>query len=171
MAGNIEIKARANNFARQHELAAALSHTPCQLLSQEDTFFHVPQGRLKLRILSPTQGELIYYERQNTAAPKPSHYEIIPTQAPIALKKTLARALGVRGVVRKQRWLYMVGQTRVHLDDVEGLGTFIELEWVMQSGQTVAEGTQALTDLMQQLDIDNTDLIEDAYIDLLTVHH
>ena len=60
-----------------------------------------------------------------------------------------------------------MGQTRIHLDDVEQLGTFAELEVVMQEGQTVEDGTSIATDLMQKLDIHQTDLVDGAYIDLL----
>ena len=168
MPANIEIKAKARNFARQQALAAALSESPGTLLFQEDTFFHIPRGRLKLRLLSPAHGELIYYEREDTTEPTPSQYTISPTHAPEMLRDTLAQALGVRGVVRKQRRLYLLDQTRLHLDVVEGLGAFLELEWVMRHDQTVAEGTQVVTELMQRLELTPADLIEAAYIDLLT---
>ena len=165
---NIEIKARVHNAARLHTLAAALSHTAGTLLCQEDTFFHTPQGRLKLRTLTPTHGELIYYERTDAAGPRASRYTIAPIPTPAALNATLAAALGVRGVVRKQRWLYLVGQTRVHIDEVEGLGTFVELEWVMQPGQIHAEGSRVVAELLQRLEIDEAELIAEAYIDLLS---
>jgi predicted adenylyl cyclase CyaB len=168
MPANIEIKARVRHYARLQALAAALSGTTGTLLNQEDVFFHTPRGRLKLRISSPTHGELIYYERADTAGPRPSHYTIASVQDPAALQATLVAALGVRGIVRKQRWLYIVGQTRVHLDTVEGLGTFVELEWVMRSGQTVEEGRQAVAELMHQLEIADTDLVSGAYVDLGT---
>ena len=152
-----------------------MSRTSGTLLSQEDTFFHTPQGRLKLRTLSPTQGELIYYERADATGPRPSRYQMIHTHLPGALKAALAAALGVRGSVRKQRRLYSVGQTRLHLDEVEELGVFVELEWVMQPGQTVETGTRVIAELMQHLEIADADLIAAAYIDLLGVadgtHH
>jgi adenylate cyclase class IV len=164
---NIEIKARVRDPVLLRALVEALSSTSGTLLSQEDTFFHTPQGRLKLRTLSSTQGELIYYERADATGPRPSRYQVVRTHLPDALKATLAAALGVRGSVRKQRWLYSVGQTRVHLDEVEGLGMFVELEWVMQPGQTVETGTRVIAELMQHLEIAATDLIAGAYIDLL----
>jgi predicted adenylyl cyclase CyaB len=167
MPENLEIKARVKHFARTQALATALSGAPGILLHQEDTFFHSARGRLKLRVFSPTQGELIYYERHDTSGPKPSHYVIAVTPDPAALKTVLTLALGVRGVVRKHRWLYIVGQTRVHLDEVEGLGSFVELEWLRQPSQTVAEGTRVVAELMQQLAIGEADLIAGAYIDLL----
>jgi predicted adenylyl cyclase CyaB len=167
MPANVEIKARVGNFAHLCSLAEALSGAPGALLHQEDTFFHTSQGRLKLRTVSPEQGELIYYERHDRAGPKTSHYEIAPTYQPLRLAATLTAALGVRGVVRKQRLVFILGQTRVHLDKVEDLGTFIEFEWLMQPGQTVQEGQRVVSDLMRQFDIADQDLVPQAYIDLI----
>lgn len=76
-------------------------------------------------------------------------------------------SLGVRGVVRKKRALYMVGQTRIHLDEVEGLGAFVELEVVMQPDQSQTEGIQIARELMAKLEIQDTELVDHAYIDLL----
>src|SRR5712691_7596603 len=131
---NIEIKARARDFADVRRRAEALSGGPAQIIPQEDTFFKVPAGRLKLRALAD-RAQLIYYERPEGQGPKRSDYHIFETSDPEALKITLALALGVRGVVRKTRYLYLVGQTRIHLDDVDGLGQFIELEVVMRPDQ------------------------------------
>src|SRR5512143_696635 len=118
MPANIEIKARLRDSADLSRRAAALSDTPEQVIPQEDTFFNVPRGRLKLRQLGPGHGQLIYYERQDTSGPKRSNYLIAETADPAALKATLTAALGIRGVIRKRRSLYMVGQTRIHVDEV-----------------------------------------------------
>jgi predicted adenylyl cyclase CyaB len=167
MATNIEIKARVGNLSLLRERAERLSQKPAELLLQEDSFFCVPQGRLKLRILGPARGELIYYEREDLAGPKSSHYLLFRTSDPAALRALLEASLGLLGVVRKQRWLFMVGSTRIHLDDVEGLGAFMELEVVLQPGQSVAEGQAIAADLMQQLGIKPGDLVAGAYLDLL----
>ncbi|MFN2187221.1 MAG: CYTH domain-containing protein, partial [Candidatus Promineifilaceae bacterium] len=79
----------------------------------------------------------------------------------------LESALGIRGIVRKRRWLYWVGNTRLHLDIVEGLGAFVELEVVLSTGQRIEEGEAIATSLMERLGISKGDLIEGAYIDLL----
>ena len=79
----------------------------------------------------------------------------------------MSLALGVRGVVRKKRTLYLVGQTRVHLDEVEGLGDFMELEVVLHPGQSDAEGQVIARDLMTRLGVAEKDLLEGAYMDLL----
>jgi predicted adenylyl cyclase CyaB len=167
MPANIEIKARARDFAALQSQAAALSDVPVQVVIQEDTFFNVPKGRLKLRILAPRRGQLIFYERPDQNSPKRSDYHIFETGEPENLKTTLARALGTRGVVRKTRYLYQVGQTRVHLDDVAGLGQFMELEVVLQDGQSDAEGRAIAEELKSRLGVEDPDLIEGAYMDLL----
>ena len=80
----------------------------------------------------------------------------------------LGAALGVSGVVRKTRRLFHVDETRIHLDEVEGLGAFIELEVALAPGQTPAQGAEVARDLMRRLEINDDDLISRAYIDLLT---
>jgi len=99
--------------------------------------------------------------------PTESQYVLAPTDDPLALKTALTNALGVRAVVRKQRTLYLVGQTRIHFDRVENLGEFIELEVVLTPGQTFAEGVEIAAKLMRQLEINEQDLVESAYVDLL----
>ncbi|MEZ0395972.1 MAG: class IV adenylate cyclase [Anaerolineales bacterium] len=167
MPANIEIKARARDFAALERRAAALSDAPCQTIAQEDVFFHVRRGRLKLRIPSAGRAQLVYYERPDQAAPKRSDYFIFETEEAATLQTVLAAALGVRGIVRKTRRLYLVGQTRIHLDRVEGLGEFVELEVVLRPGQTDADGRAIADDLMARLEIRQTDLVHEAYIDLL----
>jgi predicted adenylyl cyclase CyaB len=164
---NIEIKARARDFAAIRRRAETLSDAPVRILSQEDTFFNTPQGRLKLRLLAEGQGELIYYTRPDREGPKRSDYHIFRTTDPENLKRVLELAYGIRGVVRKTRYLYLAGQTRIHLDDVEGLGQFMELEVVMQAGQSDAEGQAIAGELMARLGVESRDLIEGAYMDLL----
>jgi len=167
MNSNIEIKAIARDFSQQKELASKLTDRPEELICQEDTFFNALKGRLKLRIFSPSQGELIYYERDNISGPKQSNYSILKTDEPIKLKDMLSCALGVQGVVRKKRYLFIVGYTRIHLDDVDGLGYFIELEVVMQPNQTAKECLHIANKIMEKMQIQEYDLIDVAYIDLL----
>jgi len=164
---NIEIKARVHDFAAIRSRAEALSETPVQVIPQEDTFFHTPRGRLKLRQLAPDHAQLVYYERPDQDGPKRSNYHIFETRDPENLKTALSMALGVRGVIRKTRFLYLVGQTRVHLDEVEGLGQFMELEVVLHPEQTDAEGQAIAEDLMTRLGVREDDLLKGAYMDLI----
>ena len=167
MGRNIEIKARVRNLDAQRRLMERVSDKPCTQLMQVDTFFVVPHGRLKLRQFDPEHGELICYQRTDQADAKLSDYQIVPTAEPERLCAALATALGVHGVVRKTRHLYFQGQTRIHLDDVQELGWFIELEVVLQPDQTETKGEALATELMRKLDIQAEDLIDCAYIDLL----
>lgn len=170
MATNIEIKARVDDFEALRARAESLSDKPLEIIPQEDTFFNVEKGRLKLRLLSPNRGCLIYYERPDQGGPKRSDYHLAETRDPENLKTALSLALGVRGVVRKTRYLYMVGRTRIHLDDVEGLGHFMELEVVMREGQSDAEGQAIAEDLMRRLGVREDALLEGAYMDLIEHH-
>jgi predicted adenylyl cyclase CyaB len=167
MPTNIEIKARVRDMDELRKRAEGLSDTPVQIIPQEDTFFHTPKGRLKLRLLKPDLAQLVYYERPDQDGPKRSNYHIFETRDPAGLKTVLSLALGVRGVVRKTRYLYLAGQTRIHLDDVEGLGQFMELEVVLREGQTDAEGQSVAEELMARLGVLKGDLLEGAYMDLL----
>ncbi|MGA2490340.1 MAG: class IV adenylate cyclase [Anaerolineales bacterium] len=167
MPTNIEIKASIKDFADLRRRAEALSDTPVQVIPQEDTFFHTPKGRLKLRLLRTDFAQLVYYDRPDQNGPKRSNYHIYETHDPEGLKTALSLALGVRGVVRKRRYLYLAGQTRIHLDDVEGLGQFMELEVVLREGQSDTEGQSIAEDMMTRLGVRKEDLLEGAYIDLL----
>jgi adenylate cyclase class IV len=167
MACNIEIKARVGDLAAlEARVRAIASHGP-EPIDQEDTFFHCPQGRLKLRQFDTARGELIAYRRDDVAGPKASHYLRVPTPEPEALREALAMALGVAGRVAKQRVLYLVGRTRVHLDRVEGLGHYMELEVVLGEGEPAEAGAAEARALMATLGIVPADLVEGAYADLL----
>lgn len=167
MPSNIEIKARARDFEEIRRHAESLSDTPVEVIPQEDIFFNTEKGRLKLRVLALNLGQLIYYTRPDQQGPKRSEYHIYETPDPENLSRVLELAYGIRGVVKKTRYLYLVGQTRVHLDDVEGLGQFMELEVIMGEGQSDAEGQAIAEDLMSRLGVERGDLLEGAYMDLL----
>jgi len=163
---NIEIKAYARSFEDIKSRAERLSDTPVQIIPQEDTFFNIPQGRLKLRVLAD-HGQLIYYTRPDQEGPKRSDYYLTRSDDPENLRRVLELAYGIRGVVKKTRYLYRIGQTRVHLDTVDKLGQFIELEVVMAEGQSDAEAQKIAEDLMSALGVEKGDLIDAAYMDLL----
>lgn len=165
---NLELKARVRDWPAVWAAAAALADGPPALLTQEDTFFPVPHGMLKLRRFSAEQGELISYRRENRLEARASVYSIVPTDRPGELCQALAEALGILGVVRKRRWLFLTGQTRIHLDEVDGLGQFLELEVVLRPGQAFTEGEPIVRDLQRRLGIRDEDLVAEKYIDLLT---
>ena len=136
-------------------------------LIQDDTFFACSNGRLKLREFADGRGELIHYARNDEAGPNLSDYLITPVADPKVLRETLSRALGIRGRVRKRRRVYLFGRTRIHLDEVDGLGSFVELEVVLDDGETPDAGQQEATRLMERLGIPRAQLVEGAYLDLM----
>lgn len=165
---NVEIKARVADLQAICTRVAPLADNGPTVWEQEDTFFVCPQGRLKLRLFEGrTHAELIYYERSDAAQPKESRYFVHQTSDPGGLRQILAAVLSVRGVVRKRRTLYLVGRTRVHLDEVEELGEFIELEVVLQPEESVSDGIAVAHDLMDKLAIAQAELVTGAYIDLI----
>ena len=167
MARNVEIKARIQSIEALAPLVAALADRGPIEIVQDDTFFRCESGRLKLRAFSREEGELIFYRRANQHGPKESFYLRSPTSDPDTLRESLSLAYGVVGRVRKHRTLFIVGRTRVHLDDVEGLGQFLELEVVLKEGEDVEVGVLKAQSLMTRLRVQPSQLIDAAYIDLL----
>ncbi|MGB7600453.1 MAG: class IV adenylate cyclase [Candidatus Sulfotelmatobacter sp.] len=167
MPTNIEIKALLTNRVAAEAVAARLSDTPPERIQQEDFFFSCDRGRLKLRAFAPNCGELIRYERSDVADARQSHYLIARTPDPQILNEILTATLGRIGVVKKTRVLYLVGQTRVHIDEVQGLGDFLELEVVLRPGQSELEGKNIVTALLAEFGIAQNELIAEAYVDLV----
>ena len=163
---NIEIKAKIRDYETIKRLIEELCPEPAQTEQQEDTFFNTPKGRLKLR-KSDDKSALIYYDRKDSLEPSQSDIAISFTDNPDSLKSVLSKSNGIRGIVRKKRKLYKYEQTRIHLDDVEELGIFIELEVVLKSNQTSKNGEAIANELMEKFNIQKTDLIDVAYIDLI----
>lgn len=168
MTRNIEIKARIS----PDQIASVLSKV--QLLAdsdpieihQDDIYFSCPKGRLKLRVLSSSEGQLIFYERPDIPTPKESQYVIASTSSPDQLCEALTRVCGQSGRVIKMRTLFMVGRTRVHIDKVEGLtGRFIELEVVLSDGESAEAGVAEANDLLAKLGV--AQLVAEGYVDLL----
>jgi predicted adenylyl cyclase CyaB len=167
MARNIEIKARLESVeAITAKVAALADQGPVEIM-QDDTFFTCEHGRLKLRVLSADAGELIFYQRPNQMGPKESFFIVSPTSAPDSLREALSSAYGQTGRIRKHRTVYLVGRTRVHLDRVEALGHFLELEVVLSEGEHSEVGVKEAHNLMAALGIAPDHLIGGAYIDLL----
>ena len=167
MATNVEIKARVRDIARFRRLAESITDVPAQVIPQRDVFFCTATGRLKLRVLARDRAYLVYYERADMSGPKRSNYYVSDVPDPVSMEHILSAALGIRGEVRKVRTLYMVGNTRIHLDEVETLGLYMELEAVLGTEQTEQEGQEVVAILMEQLGVREEDLIDVAYIDLL----
>jgi len=168
MPRNIEIKARVHDADALARRAAELADCGPQLIEQDDTFFACARGRLKLRDFGDGRGELIFYRRADREGPAESDYRITPTGDPPGLRAVLAEALGVTGRVRKRRTLFLAGRTRIHLDRVEGLGDFMELEVVLAETESIEAGETEARQLMQRLGVAGSDRVGVAYVDLLS---
>ena len=167
MGRNVEIKARVEDPESLRARVEGIAGSGPEMIEQVDTFFSCGHGRLKLREVPGEDGQLIFYVRPDSPEPAESHYSLVAVSDSCGLLDVLSQAMGVEIVVRKVRSLYHIGQTRVHLDEVEDLGVFVELEVVLSSDDSPAEGTRIARGLMEQLGIRQTDLVEVAYADLL----
>ena len=192
MARNTEIKAVCRDIKALEVRTALRSSFKPYNVKQDDTFFNCQNGRLKLRVeenerlerldLNPqyeqartffladpnvNSGQLIFYVRSDNLGPKTSSYSISLIPNVTTLRQVLEQSYGTIGRVKKSRKVYLIGQTRVHLDQVEGLGDFIELEVVLTDNQTDEEGVAIADEIMDLLDIKKEDLVVGAYLDLL----
>jgi adenylate cyclase class IV len=168
MPSNVEIKARVRGDPRSlRRRAAELATEAPLLMRQKDTFFCTPRGRLKLRESEVGPAELIYYERANECGPRPSVYRTVPVADAPLLGSVLAACLGVRGVVSKERELFLARDTRIHLDDVALLGRFVELEVMLSCETELERGRERCRELMEALGVVEEDLVDRSYIDML----
>ncbi|MFH1314228.1 MAG: class IV adenylate cyclase [Candidatus Eisenbacteria bacterium] len=164
---NIEVKARVKDLTSLQARVEEIADSGPALIEQVDTFFKCYHGRLKLRESPGADGELIFYVRPDSLEPVESCYSRIVVSDSAGILDALSQAMGVKAIVRKRRALYHVGQTRIHLDEVEGLGNFVELEVVLRSDESPGDGTRIARSLMERLGVSNEDLVEVAYADLL----
>jgi homotetrameric cytidine deaminase len=154
---NLEIKARDADPRRSLELALELGAEDRGEIAQRDTYFGHANGRLKLREQDPGDAELIQYRRADEAGPRVSDYRLVAVAEAEALREALDAALGTLVVVQKSRRLLVWEGVRIHLDEVEGLGSFLELE--------DTSGGDRLDALRAKLDIQEP--IGGSYSDLL----
>ena len=167
MARNIEIKARLENFDAVYKRAAALADGAPVTITQDDTFFCCDNGRLKLRTLSAEKAELIFYRRPDQKGLRESFYVIANVTDPDGIREALTLAYGKAGRVRKKRILFLAGRTRIHLDRVEGLGEFLELEVPLEEGQDAEASKAVAQDLLDTLGIRPHQFIDTSYVDLI----
>ncbi|MEA2380894.1 MAG: cytidine deaminase [Solirubrobacteraceae bacterium] len=165
---NVELKARDPEPERSLERARALCAEDRGELRQRDTYFAAPRGRLKLREQQPGGAELIAYERPDAAQARESRYRIAPVADPDALRDALDAALGTVAVVDKRRRLFVWEGVRIHLDRVEGLGAFVELEGVAGADSDLAREGELVARLRAELAISDDAIEATGYADLLT---
>lgn len=163
---NIEIKARYPDRARAHACLRRLKAEQHRVEWQRDTYFVVPRGRLKLRERDGGPDQLIYYERPNRFGPKRSDYDLLPVEDGEAWLALLSRFMDVWGVVEKSREVWLWENVRIHLDDVRGLGAFLEFEAVIDD-HDIAQEYDKVYYLMTRFGLGPDDLVEGSYSDLL----
>jgi predicted adenylyl cyclase CyaB len=162
---NIELKAHLGVLSDAENICSTIGAHFEQDIHQIDTYFVVPNGRLKLRECSPGNNELIHYHRADVADTKASEYSIVLVETTI--KEQLTQALGQLIVVDKVRALWLWQNVRLHLDTVEGLGTFIEFEAVLSDEYDDADGHEKLSWLQEQFGIQPEHIIDVSYSDLV----
>ncbi|KAI1712449.1 CYTH domain-containing protein [Ditylenchus destructor] len=191
MPRNVEVKAKVEDLKQLLDKSADLcEQSQAEVLKQHDTFFNSPNGRqgfifknvrnnqspgmnafrLKLREFVGTDGpsELIFYDRPDEEGPKISDFVKASIEDAKSLKEALRKSMGIKGELKKTRHLFIKGQTRIHVDQVEGLGDFMELEVCLKDDQDLSEGQRIADALLEKLGIPKSALISGAYIDALT---
>ena len=164
---NVEIKARCGDPESIRDILTREEADFRGTDRQVDTYFPCSKGRLKLRE-GNIENNLIYYERSFTAGPKTSHCMLHSTGKHSGLKEILSRSLGIRVIVEKQREIYFLGNIKIHLDRVKGLGSFLELEAVFDgSGAGLAEQQRKLDFRMEEIGVREVDLVAASYEGLL----
>jgi predicted adenylyl cyclase CyaB len=165
MPTNLEIKARLDNISQAIEIAEALPSEFSIELKQMDTYFSISEGRLKLREINNTYAELIYYIRSEESNERVSNFEIYPISKPDKLKSILSAAIGVKAIVQKRRLAYLYQDTRIHLDEVEGLGSFIEFEVPINSN--IDNASCVVQFLIGKFHLNKDIFIKGSYVDLI----
>lgn len=164
---NIEIKARYCNPESIRKYLVANNADFRGVDEQTDTYFNVPHGRLKLRE-GNIENNLIYYERNNQAGPKDSYFNLVKINDAKDLKEVLQKSNGIKVIVKKTREIYYIENVKFHIDDVAGLGSFIEIEAGNISADISKEALQQQCEFyINEFGIKETDLIEVSYSDML----
>lgn len=166
---NIELKARYPDLGKARKRVELLGARFDKRIHQIDTYFKVPTGRLKLREIQGNLAQLIYYLRPDCADFKLSEYEIYTLNDGVEkLKMILSECLGVYKVVEKIREVFWYKNIRIHLDQVKGLGNFLEFEGVLKSRSDETATHKELILLQKHFHIPDEALIEMSYADIQT---
>jgi homotetrameric cytidine deaminase len=163
---NVELKSRDPDPARTLELALKLGASDEGEIEQRDTYFGGSRARVKLREQTPGEDELIAYRRPDDDEARVSDYLRVPVPDAAALKEALDAAYGTKVVVAKRRQLLLWENVRIHLDEVEGLGSYMELEGLVDGGDD-GPARERVERLREELEIDAANLVAGSYSDLL----
>ncbi len=164
---NVEIKAKCSDahFIRNYLLSRGADFKGFD--EQTDTYFNVPNGRLKLRE-GNIENNLIFYERANQAGPKSSHFQLVKIEDANGLKEALTKSNGIKVVVKKRREIYYINNVKFHIDEVPELGSFVEIEAGNVKVDLSQEQLQEQCDFyVKEFGIKEEDLIEVSYSDML----
>lgn len=163
----IEIKAKANQIENVRKVLAEKAADFKGIDHQVDTYFKVPKGRLKLRE-GNIENTLIHYHRPNQAGPKKSEVSLYRAQTDSTLKAVLTMALGILTVVDKKREIYFIENVKFHIDEVKGLGNFVEIEAIDEQNKISEEDLLGQCEhYMKLFGIASTDLLERSYSDMV----
>lgn len=166
---NIEIKARVGDLDAAAEIARRLGASDSGAEEQIDWYFRVPRGRLKLRRSSRTGDQLVIYLRPDEPGPCRADYEVIPVRAAGRTRELFEKVFGIDVIVEKKRHLFVLENTRIHLDEVARLGTFLELEAVCAHGDSaaLAAARERVERLLEAFGVVPDDLLAHSYRELL----
>ena len=164
---NVEIKARSTDLK---SIRKYLQDRHAKFLGtdeQTDTYFNVSNGRLKLRE-GIIENNLIYYNRSNQADPKSSHFQLVRLDQPKEIKEVLTQSCGIKIIVHKRREIFYIDNVKFHIDELDGLGSFVEIE----AGNILADKTESelleqCNFYMKEFGISANDLVAESYSDLL----
>jgi homotetrameric cytidine deaminase len=162
---NVELKATDPQPERSLAVCLGLGAEDRGVLRQRDTYFRVPSGRLKLREEEPGGASLVQYDRVDAAEARESRYRLVPISDPLETRAALEAALGTLAVVDKERHLLLWHGVRIHLDDVAGLGSFVELEGVADAGSDLLAELELVTQLTEALGIAPERILRTSYSD------
>lgn len=162
---NIELKAELRDIDLARTICKAIRATHIATLEQTDTYYRIPDGRLKKRETVGEPTEVIAYRRENRAAIRPSDFTIMSEGEAMLRYGSLPMHVWV--VVRKTRELWMSGATRIHLDTVEGLGTFIEFEALVSRSNVASTALELVSQLREHFRPAMGGVIDCSYSDML----
>lgn len=162
---NLEFKAIYPDLKKAEQIARSLTRRPRVILHQIDSYFEITKGRLKIRELDQHHSELIYYERVNRKGSKFSDFVVVPLRSPSAGKYLCNKLFRKSIVVRKKRIVYLFQNSRIHIDDVQDLGQFVEFEVLVKKGR--AQARALMKRLIGQFEVLPHHVVEGSYSDLL----
>lgn len=168
MSENIEFKAKVTDYDEMKSAMQSITQSEPVILEQTDVYYNVKKGRAKLRTICNIRHELIIYRRKDLAGPKSSKYTRIKVKHYKLVNKIMSSLFGVRGVVKKYRTLFLKDNIRFHLDRVDSLGSFMEIEYIVSPMQDKEDIKSQVDGLLQALNIQKEMLVNCSYIDLLT---